>query len=581
MNIPNAHFEDGILRSRRFDDIYFSTDGGLAETQAVFLAGCDLPARWRDRQHFTVAELGFGSGLNMLATIDAWRRTRTTGARLHLFSVERFPLGREQAATALTAFPELADLVPALLAQWPQGGRGMHRIEWPELGATLDLAILDVIPAIDGWNGRADAWFLDGFAPARNPEMWTDSVLQSVAAHCAPGARLATYTVAGHVRRGLEAAGFTVQRQPGFGRKRQRLEACFPGKAPGMQARPSVAIIGAGISGASLALAFRDQNISPMVFAAGPMASDNPGALLSPRLDAGEGLPAMLHAQCFRRATDRISRTVPEAIIQRGAVRLQAGPRDPGRFETFVRSELFDQGSLAPLCASEAANRLEEEQAPPGIFLSDAIAIDPQTVRAAWLGADPCPKSIDQIVRNDQQGWHLYSNGELVARADIVCIAAGPGTSALARIPLRFIRGQASSAALPFVGAPTTWGHYCIPTREGVLFGATHDRDDATANIREDDHARNLRALAVMRPSLAQQLQTMPLAGHAGTRVAPRDTQPVAGRLFNGLHVLSGLGGRGFALAPLLAEHIVAEALNIPSPLPAPLARLVDPKRLE
>lgn len=580
MNLPHAIFEDGILRSARFGDIYFSTDGGLEETAAVFLGGCDLPARWRERAHFTLGELGFGSGLNMLAVADLWRRSRSPDARLHLFSIEGFPLTREQAATALAAFPQLAESAAVLLAQWPGGARGMHRIEWPDAGVTLDLAIADVLPALEGWDGRADAWFLDGFAPARNPEMWSDAVLATIAARTAPGARLATYTVAGQVRRGLEAHGFTVRRLPGFGRKRQRLEADFPGTPPTEAPRPTVAIIGAGISGAALALAFRDQGIEAEIFASGPMASGNPAALLSPRLDAGGGLPARLHAQCFHRAVDRITRTVPEAILRRGAIRLQAGPRDPARFAALLQSDLFNPGALAPVDMETAADQLGEASAPAGLRLADALAIDPHILRAAWLGQTVRADRIDRI-EPLARGFALYAGATLLTQADIVCIAAGPGSPMLGNISLRSIRGQASAAAMPLPGAAATWGHYCIPMPGGLLFGATHDRDDTDIAIRAEDHARNLQTLAAMRPALAAQLAAMPLTGYAGTRVAPRDTQPVAGRLASGVHILTGLGGRGFALAPLLAEHVAAQALGLPSPLPASSARLVDPGRLE
>lgn len=576
---PLAEFSAGILRSTRFGDIYFSTDGGLAETRTVFLQGCGLPDAWRHRRHFTVAELGFGSGLNMLAALALWRDTRPPGGYLHLFSVEGFPLARADMARALAAFPELAGLAAPLLARWPAGGRGFHRIAWPELHATLDLAIMDVEEALVAWDGRADAWFLDGFAPARNPGMWSEGVLAEVAAHTAPGGRLATYTVAGEVRRGLEAHGFAVERLPGFGRKRQRLEARFPG---GIQepSLPEVAIIGAGISGAALALAFRRLGVEPRVYASGPMASGNPAALLSPRIDAGGKAPARLYAQAFRHAVDLVRESAPQAILAEGAVRLEATPRDAGRFAVAAGSTLFDTGALEPLDAADVARRCATAASPPGLLMPDALTILPAGLRRAWLGREPINIRIDTIEARPGGGWRLFSDGVTAGEADMLVVAAGPGTPALTGLPLRFVRGQASIADMPFTGMPATWGHYCIPTPTGLLFGATHDRDDAGTDLREADHARNLRELAVMRPELAEVLRGVPLAGCAGVRVAPRDTRPVAGSAGAGQYVLSGLGGRGFALAPLLAAHVAAGAAGCPSPLPRDLARLVDPWRL-
>ena len=247
--------EDGSPRSGRFDDVYFSREDGLAESRAVFLAGCDLPNVWAGRRHFTVAELGFGTGLNIVALLDLWRRERPAGGHLHIFSVEGFPLSREEAARALMAWPEVAEITEALLDRWPSGTPGFHRLDLSEFGATLDLAIGDAAWALQQWLGRADAWFLDGFAPSTNPGMWSDAVMGAIAARSAPGARVATFTVAGAVRRGLSERGFQVDKRPGHGRKRERLEARLPGAVAAMPP-PRVAVIGAGIAGAALARAF-------------------------------------------------------------------------------------------------------------------------------------------------------------------------------------------------------------------------------------------------------------------------------------------------------------------------------------
>ncbi|MBW8302517.1 MAG: tRNA (5-methylaminomethyl-2-thiouridine)(34)-methyltransferase MnmD, partial [Brevundimonas sp.] len=247
--------EDGAPRSGRFGDIYFSREDGLAETRAVFLAGCGLPEAWRGRRRFTVAELGFGTGLNIAALLDLWRREGPPEGRLHIFSIEGFPLERDEAARALSAWPELADAAGALLDAWPAPTPGFHRMDLAGFNATLDLAVGDAVGALAQWSGRADAWFLDGFAPATNPEMWSDPVLDGVAARSAPGARVATFTVAGAVPRGLSERGFVVEKRPGHGRKRERLEARLPGPPPTDRA-PSVAIVGAGIAGAALARAF-------------------------------------------------------------------------------------------------------------------------------------------------------------------------------------------------------------------------------------------------------------------------------------------------------------------------------------
>ncbi|WP_415922144.1 tRNA (5-methylaminomethyl-2-thiouridine)(34)-methyltransferase MnmD [Tateyamaria sp. SN6-1] len=198
--------------STRFDDPYFSLDDGLAETRHVFLSGNDLPARFADGFH--VAELGFGTGLNLLATWDAWRRAGAPG-RLHFTSFEAYPMGPADMALALQAFPEMQALAAALI----DGLSGDGPVY--DLGdVTLTVLVGDARTSLPAWGGRADAWFLDGFSPAKNPELWGADLMAEVGRHTAAAGTVATYTAAGHVRRGLEDAGFNVTRVPGFGRKR-------------------------------------------------------------------------------------------------------------------------------------------------------------------------------------------------------------------------------------------------------------------------------------------------------------------------------------------------------------------------
>lgn len=200
--------------SDRYDDPYYSLDNGLAETRHVFLDGNDLPARFG--APLQIAELGFGTGLNFLATVQAWEAAGRPGP-WHFTTFEGFPLTPDQAATALDAFPEVADLTQPLLKIWNATMQGP--VTYAN-GITLEVITGDVRDTLPTWEGRADAWYLDGFSPAKNPDMWEPALMQAVGDHTAPNGTLATYTAAGHVRRGLEDAGFTITRTPGFGRKR-------------------------------------------------------------------------------------------------------------------------------------------------------------------------------------------------------------------------------------------------------------------------------------------------------------------------------------------------------------------------
>jgi len=204
---------DGCIPvSRQFGDPYFSLHGGLDETRHVFLAGNGLPQRFRPGFH--IAELGFGTGLNMLASLMAWQESRQAGP-LHYTSFEAFPMAPADIARALAAFPQMTGLAEGFLAQWSAGQR---RISLP--GLTAEIITGDARETLPLWPGKADAWFLDGFSPAKNPELWSAALMAQVALHTCPGGTFATYTAAGFVRRALADAGFAVERRPGFGHKR-------------------------------------------------------------------------------------------------------------------------------------------------------------------------------------------------------------------------------------------------------------------------------------------------------------------------------------------------------------------------
>lgn len=204
-------WRDGIVPvSTRFDDPYFSMADGLEETRHVFLNGNDLPERCEVGFH--VAELGFGTGLNLLALVLALRESNIP---IRFTSFEAFPMRGDDMARALDAFPEARAVADPLLAVWDAG------IRFFTVGpVSVEVIEGDARETLPAWTGQADAWFLDGFSPAKNPELWSEELMAEVGRHTAPGGTAATYTAAGFVRRGLEAAGFAVERRPGFGHKR-------------------------------------------------------------------------------------------------------------------------------------------------------------------------------------------------------------------------------------------------------------------------------------------------------------------------------------------------------------------------
>lgn len=204
-------WRDGAVPvSSRFNDPYYSLDDGLAEAQHVFLTGNDLPRRFEDGFH--IAELGFGTGLNLLAAATAWRDAGIPGALLYT-SFEQYPLSATEALKALSAFPTLEKMAAMCTPIWEIGALSLGWLE-------AKIILGDGRQTLPSWQGAADAWFLDRFSPARNPELWEDELLCEVAGHTAAQGTFATYTAAGALRRGLSAAGFDVARAQGYGRKR-------------------------------------------------------------------------------------------------------------------------------------------------------------------------------------------------------------------------------------------------------------------------------------------------------------------------------------------------------------------------
>ena len=224
---------DGTPYSAEYDDVYHAAGGGLEQTRHVFLAGNGLPQRWRGRERFVIIETGFGLGLNFLATWQTWRDDAMRCGHLDYISFEKHPFSATDLAALLARWPELAALADQLQRQWPELSAGAHRLGFDEGRVMLTLHFGDAAESVTQQPSsvRADAFFLDGFSPAKNPALWSPRVLGSLAELAAPGATLATWTVAGAVRQGLAAAGFALTRSAGFGTKREMLRGVLPGSA--------------------------------------------------------------------------------------------------------------------------------------------------------------------------------------------------------------------------------------------------------------------------------------------------------------------------------------------------------------
>lgn len=570
---------DGTLRARPFDDGYFSADDGLAETRGVFLRGCGLPGAWAGRGQFLVGELGFGTGLNALALWDLWRAHRPPGAVLHMLTIEAMPMPRETAARALAAWPELADLAARLLARWPVRASGLQRLWFPEDGFCLTVAIGEAGAILPQLSLRADAWFLDGFAPARNPQMWTPEVLAQVARLSAPGARAATYSVAGAVRRGLAEAGFEVSRHPGHGRKRERLEARWSGTpAPERAPARDVLVLGGGIAGAAAAAAFVRRGHAVTLLDPDPCggikASGNPAALIMPRLDRGETREARFLRAAYVQAVRTLEAMGPDAFTACGVEERARPGSDPERIANLVADPPLPEDWLSPLPQGRLLHRT-------------GGTARPQDVRRALLaGVRVLDRAADRLARDAQGRWQaLDGGGQPVASGDVCVVAAGPSVARLSGLdlPLEGRLGQVTLAPGAAPDVPVSGSAYAMGFEAWVLAGATFDPwplEQPPAPVQAQDHLRNRNHLAEVAPEVAATLDMAAAWGRTAVRTCTRDRMPLAGPTGpDGLFVLGGLGSRGFTTAFLCAEIVASQALDEPLPVERDLADAVAPLR--
>ncbi|MEM6626692.1 MAG: FAD-dependent 5-carboxymethylaminomethyl-2-thiouridine(34) oxidoreductase MnmC [Pseudomonadota bacterium] len=615
--------DDGVPRATDMDDVYFSVADGLAETEVVFLKGCGLPDAWKGRKAFNVGELGFGSGLNILALWELWRRKRPgPTARLNVMSFEGRPLSREDASRALSAWPRLAGLADHLLRQWPIRARGVQRIHLGD-GVHLTLHIDDIQKALPQAEGLMDAWFLDGFSPAKNPDMWSEDTLRHVGRLTAPGGRVGSYTVAGAVRRGLETAGFNVAKRPGFGRKRERLEAVKRQDAEGA-ARPSllsrppstppstppntVLVVGAGVAGAACAAAFAARGCEVSVIdAARPAsgASGNARALVMPRLDASDTPAARMLISAYVAARQAYSAMPTEIAAIVDARHLARTPMDRGRFEKLFADPPLDEDLFAPLDPNKRG---------AGAIHGGAIILTPRALIAHWLDQLNLITGMEAVRLESGDRPRLHLSGGAALDADLIILANGMDAAQLLGThtpPLEARLGQIETAPMqPDATFATASGDYAIQSGDTLVFGATFEpHGGGPARISDEARAQNLSALQVLDAETARSVDASELTSRAGLRATTPDRLPLVGAVpdvdrfrdlygealakgrplrtaldrpppfLPGVRIASGYGSRGFTWAPWAAELLASEAFGEPLPIETSVRDAAAPGR--
>ncbi len=607
---PVEWLADGTPYSPRFSDRYRSETGaGLDQAQGVFLQGCGLPAAWAHQPRWTVLETGFGLGLNFLATWAAWRADPARPQQLHFVSVEAFPASAEDLLRNAADHPALLPLAEELARSYWGLRPGVHRLRLDEGRVLLTLAIGDARTMLRELACTADAVYLDGFSPARNPDIWDLPTLKALLRCCRRGTRLATWTIARAVRDALTQCGFRHQRVPGVPPKRDRLEAVYDPPWTPKRREPALhdtgpaptpshcVVIGGGLAGAAVAWQLAQRGWQVQVLDAAP----HPAA-------GASGLPAGLFTP-----NDSVDDTVLSQLSRSGV-----------RCTLAVLQQLLLEGQDYE-ASGVLARRLDPERA-AGTQVADIWSrpAEPQHLRAAGLPEDSAARwhGVGGWVRPAQlvaallqhpgiawrghtavatlnaagAGWELRdAQGRPVASAPLVVVAAGIQSQHVLGMELHLqpIRGQLSFGPQSRADAAPPWpvnghGHF-IPNAHSAqgpiwLAGASFARDDANGDIRPQDQDFNRQRLETLLPIAAQQLRDAPPAqAWAGVRCASRDRLPLAGPIDPvhrpGLWLHTAMGARGLTFALLTAELLVARLHHETLPLSWRLAAALDPRR--
>lgn len=606
---------DGTPFSESYGDVYHSTAGGPDQARHVFLAGNGLPGRWQGRERFVILETGFGLGLNFLATWAAWKSDPGRCPRLHFVSVEKHPFATADLATAHAAWPEFARLSAELCRHWPLLVPGVHRLHLEGGRVVLTLVFGDATEVLRRIDAGVDAFYLDGFSPARNPELWSPQFFRALSRLAAPGATLATWSVAGAVREALAAAEFDLEKRPGFAGKRQMLAGRYRSRKPAAHVPPTdrrAIVIGAGLAGSTAAhrLASRGWQVEVLErnAHAGAGASGNIAGVLRPLPSIDDNRLARLTRAGFL-ATRSLLQELGAAVRwqQCGVLHLA---RDAGHEELQRRTVAALQPPadyLQFLERDEAARRLDWPASTGAWWFPTGGWVQPPSLCRAALEVFPervrirfdCPVAAIEPVDG---GWRAVGHqGETLAVAPVLIMASGidaPRFSPLAWLPQRSARGQVThipAAAVPPLDMVVCRLGYATPAVDGLLTaGASFLVGDGEAAERPAEHGDNLARLNLILPGFAANLHPESLDGRVGFRPASPDRLPMVGpvpqvptdaqerhelRWQPGLYCLQGYGARGIVWSGLMAELLASRIEGDPLPLETDLVEAIAPAR--
>jgi len=587
LDAPIVSWRDGVLRADDFDDLYFDAQDGLAESQYVFIKGTQLPNKLRTSSHVTIAETGFGTGLNFLAVLDLL--AAFPNHQIDYISYESRPLSPKIMVASHAAFPSLASYSAALLDNFPPRWLGLHLRHFNNGQVRLHLHYGAAEVSLAESAFQADMWFLDGFAPAKNPQIWSPTVLNNIGRLTRAGGHLASFTAASAVQCGLRAAGFSIRKQAGFGRKREMIIGVKAGSAAEPTKPRTVGIIGGGIAGASVAAGLRHRGIDAKILDAGPglatAASGNRLALQTPRLTVDHNEASQLSSSCLAYAahcSDQAGATLADKVVS-----LDWPDREATRQDKF-RDQFWPNDLLRAFDFDSAAQDAGIPLMMAGVVHDFGRVIEPTRLCHHLAGSTPliADAKISDITQDDQGLMLIAEDGRRFSFDQIV-VATGAGLPetlrhlAIAGVRIDITTGQVShipqQPALDALRAGLSFGGYLTPCHNGFHeLGATFDRSGQT--IGDQDAFRHNRDL--LPPTLRDVLLHLDsCSGRTSQRASTPDRNPVMGQLAAHIYVLGAVGARGFTMAPLLGEYLAAQIALTPNCLNQTIQAVLDPFR--
>jgi tRNA 5-methylaminomethyl-2-thiouridine biosynthesis bifunctional protein len=569
--------ENGTPYATQFEDLYFSDAQGLDETTHVFVKNNKLLQRWKNwpEQQFVIAETGFGTGLNVLVTMLHFEKfsqhTDDPTFRLHFISIEKFPISHADLSQALSLYPQLGHYSQPLLEQYPIPVAGCHRLTFLGGKVTLDLWLGDVhevLPKIENKpQGLVDTWFLDGFAPSKNPDMWTQSLFENMALLAKNQCHFATFTAAGHVKRGLRDAGFDVQKQPGHGRKRDmlagsinktannpiripyfvRTPAALPLKR--IDKPPQIAIIGGGLAGANCAYALSKRGLQTTLYCQDDTlakgASGNAQGGFYPQLNAEAGHASQIHALSFNYANKLYRLLLNQGIHFShqwcGTIQLAFNDKVTDRYHKLIENQTWPDELIHWIGAKQATQLAKVDLPYPGLYIPQGGWINlPELVAGlakaanSTIAADKQLTSLERVNGHWQLNWLDGNQTE----ADIVIMATGSDSAdceQMSELPFRLVRGQveAIKSQNELANLSTVLCHkgYLTPAWQGShAMGSTYVKDDKSCDYRlaEQQTNLNMHQQALVKCGWINAIQPT-LIGRAAIRCSTPDHLPMVG----------------------------------------------------